>query len=742
MAKRKHAIVARTMKHTSGTRTQHFAVHVPAIMAFFLLLCSTSNTNTNNNSYFSFLPVAEASTSMDAATLRSLGMSPQEIDSLLGEKGNDDDDNVEEEGLWALENADEAIDSDSYEEYDDTDDYEDDVTEVEAMDAILNNEEEGEDLFLMPEEAIEDEFDTDVAMEQSELDSEFESEESADDQLELQSESQSQQKGEEGEWWKDPFARFGKDSEDDANQEYNKDVDNESDVDVDDEEQEEKEDLNKIAEENFMDMNVDEPEELEIDGDDIQEDPNEILGLEEEDVIDIGDDDEYEDYDAYDSDDVDAEAGIDTDVNDDIEANVDVDADANLGADVGSIDDDVEEDASLDDVEEDANSDAENDAASAGENDEIEEQSESELEPPVLDTAPDDPITAISEEKVSSPKADLQRKSKTIANRKTSTNKKSLVPPKEEPGRGKGQGQLTNLRKTPSPPSIPVGALPMVLPAIGKTLMQSPVAVQIFALGAVGNIAFQRLGWMNWTRKGKGKKARGEDGGSSSDYSSTAGTTIDMTTVGNVNSAEEMYEVDSEFDESDYVEENYGGFGRPRSRRSGGGSAASSAGASVSSSVNTSARQEYENYSDEDESGDWEEEVVPEHAPKRKQKETKKKNGGKRSFWGRRKGKADGERMGSAASGSDTVYSTELDEASTIVTTAGAKKQFSLFRGRQTMELEVSKLHDQVEALTQRARASESVREQLESDCDTAMHQVSFTKCYSNCLVDDCTVLT
>ena len=689
-------------------------------MVFLLLLCSTTSTNTDgNNGLFSFLPVAEASTSMDAATLRSLGMSPQEIDSLLGEKGNDyddddddddDDDGEEEEGLWTMENVDEFIDSDSYEEYDDTDDYEDDVTEVETetMNAIFDYEEEGEEhMFFLPEEAIADEFDTDVAMEESELESEFESEDSADDQVELQPESQSQHEGGEGEWWKDPFARFGNDGEDNANQDKDKDVENESDVDVDvdvevdDEEQEETEDLNKMAEENFMDMHMDEPEELEIDGDDIQVDPDEILGLDEEAFIDIGDDDEYEDYDAYDSD--------------------DVDADANIGADIGFVDDDVKEDA---------NSDAENDAASAGENDKIEEESESELEPPVLDTAPDDPITAISEDKVSSPKADLQTQSKTIANEKTSTNEESLVSPKEEPGRGKGQGQLTNLRTTSSPPSIPVGALPMVLPAIGKTLMQSPVAVQIFALGAVGNIAFQRLGWMNWTRKGKGEKARGENGGSSSDYSSTAGTTIDMTTVGNVNSAEEIYEVDSDFDESDYVEENYGGFGRPRSRRSGGGSAASSAGASVSSSVNASARQEYENYSDEDESGDWEEEVVPEHAPKRKQKETKKNNGGKRSFWGRRKGKADGERMGRAASGSDTVYSTESDEGSTIVTTAGAKKQFSLFRGRQTMELEVSKLHDQVEALTQRARASESVCEQLESDCDTATHQVSFTKCY------------
>ena len=48
-----------------------------------------------------------------------------------------------------------------------------------------------------------------------------------------------------------------------------------------------------------------------------------------------------------------------------------------------------------------------------------------------------------------------------------------------------------------------------------------------------------------------------------------------MTTVGNVNTVEEMYGVDSEFDESEqawseYVEEDYGGFGRPRSRRSGG----------------------------------------------------------------------------------------------------------------------------------------------------------------------------
>ena len=704
-------------------------------MAFLLLLCSTTN-----NGLFSLLPVAEASTFMDAATLRSLGMSPQEIDSLLGDNGNDDDgdDDEEEEGLWALENAGEVIDSDSYEEYD-TDDYDDDGTEVETMDAILDNEEEGEDVFFMPEEAIEDDFDTDVDMGQAELESEYESEESADDELESQ--SQSQQKGGDGEWWKDPFASFGKDGNDNVSQENENNVENDndnydSDGDVDHEEQEEKEDLNKISEEeNVMDMNVD----------DVQDDPDEVLGLGKEDFIDIEDDDEYEEYDEYDSDDVDAEADIDADVNGDVEADVgaeadidadvngdveaDVGVDANLGADVGAVDDDVEKgdlgaDVGFidDDVEKGTNSDVENDAAAAGENDKIEKQSESELEPPVLETAPDDPIT---EEKVPSPKATRQSQSKTIAIENTT----------EEPDQGQGQGQglLTNLRTAPSSTSIPVIALPMVLPAIGKALIHSPVAVQIFALGAVGNIAFQRLGWMKWTRR-KGKKTRGEAGGSPS----TAGTTIDVTTVGNVNSVEEMYEVDSEFDESEYVEEDYGGFGRPRSRRSGGGSAASSAGASV----NTSARQEYENYSDEDDSGDGEEEVVQELAPKRKQKEMKKNNGGKRSFWGGRKGKADGEGISSAASSSDILYSTESDKPSSTVTTAGAKKQFSLFRGRQTLELEVSRLHDQVEALTQRARASETVRAQLESDCDTAMHQVSFTNYYSNWVVDDCTTLT
>jgi len=174
----------------------------------------------------------------------------------------------------------------SYDEEFDTDDYRDDVTEVETMDSIL-------------EETIEDEIDILIMANQNW------------NTIAIAT------KGEEGEWRKCPFARFGKDGKDNDSQENENNADNEH----------------------------------------------------------------YE----YDSDESDVQA--------------------NLSADVGSIDDDVEEGA---------NSDAEDYAAGAGENDKIAEESKSELGSPVLDTAPgDDPVT---EEEVSTPKTNQLTQSNTISN--------------------------------------------------------------------------------------------------------------------------------------------------------------------------------------------------------------------------------------------------------------------------------------------------------------------------------------
>jgi hypothetical protein len=243
----------------------------------------------------------------------------------------------------------------------------------------------------------------------------------------------------------------------------------------------------------------------------------------------------------------------------------------------------------------------------------------------------------------------------------------------------------------------------MLLPAIGKTLIHSPIAVQIFAAGALGNIAFQRLGR---TRRSKANR----DGGSA--LSSASRTTIDTSSVGNA--VEEFYEVDSDFDESEYVEEDYGGrggFGRPSPKR------------------RNRATQDYESYSDDDHddgdgdgddsnddaSVDMEEERAAQVSSKRRKNKGKKKQG---SLWGGRNDRS------AASNKSERFHSTPSDN-SAGAKFASAKKQFQFFgRGKQTLVLEVSRLHDQVENLTKHAVTADNTRQQLESDCDTAVQQV------------------
>ena len=76
--------------------------------------------------------------------------------------------------------------------------------------------------------------------------------------------------------------------------------------------------------------------------------------------------------------------------------------------------------------------------------------------------------------------------------------------------RSLGSSKLhSEVKKQTSPGITAVGAaLPIFLPKIGRSLMESPISVQLFAITTVGNISLQQSGMKERFRRGKEK---GED---------------------------------------------------------------------------------------------------------------------------------------------------------------------------------------------------------------------------------------
>lgn len=220
--------------------------------------------------------------------------------------------------------------------------------------------------------------------------------------------------------------------------------------------------------------------------------------------------------------------------------------------------------------------------------------------------------------------------------------------------------------------------IPLVLlPKIGQVIGQSPIAVQLFAIGAIGNIAFNVLGF------NKNKK---------DDDDRFDATASDM------NTGNDVYEVVSDYEDAGYfddMEEDYGGgFGRP------------SAFKPKTSDITTE-----ESIGDESaENKEVKQKKVSKEKPVKKKKE-------RRGFWGRRRKSNDS---------SSQTYTPSTKEAETP--TSSNKMQFPpIFRGKESLRYELSQMHEQVQALTARALTAESAREQLESDCDTAMYQVRYS---------------
>ncbi len=218
-------------------------------------------------------------------------------------------------------------------------------------------------------------------------------------------------------------------------------------------------------------------------------------------------------------------------------------------------------------------------------------------------------------------------------------------------------------------------ALPILLPKIGRSLIGSPVAVQLFALASVGNIAFQHMGALKRKRK------------DSSGMPSSSSTVVETTAT------DEAFDAaaDLDYEESDYVEDVEGyGFGRPRPQR----------------------RPQRQIQDDEGGLDDLIEVV----------EEPKKKN--KRGLGGFGLGK----RHRKPKKGDSDITIVDTSATSTVAEVPVVPKKRGMgfgLMGRNSLEHEFDKALKEIEELKIRAKKAEDTRDQLEIDCDSAMHQVS-----------------
>ncbi len=226
-------------------------------------------------------------------------------------------------------------------------------------------------------------------------------------------------------------------------------------------------------------------------------------------------------------------------------------------------------------------------------------------------------------------------------------------------------------------------AIPRLLPKIGRSLIGSPVAVQVFAVASVGNIVLQHMGALKRKRKDPAVSL-------SSSSRRTRPIVVDTTTT---TTADEAFDTaaDLDYEESDYVEDVEGyGFGRPRPQR-------------------RPQRQM------EEEEGGGEDLIENLDEPKKKNI-----NGLGRFGWGklhRKTGKSESD---------ITIVDTSVTSTVTEVPAIPKKRGIGFgLMGRNSLEQEFDKALKEIEVLKVRAKRAEDTRDQLEIDCDSAMHQVS-----------------
>mmetsp|Transcript_17394 Transcript_17394/g.26278 ORF Transcript_17394/g.26278 Transcript_17394/m.26278 type:complete len:1041 (-) Transcript_17394:804-3926(-) len=213
----------------------------------------------------------------------------------------------------------------------------------------------------------------------------------------------------------------------------------------------------------------------------------------------------------------------------------------------------------------------------------------------------------------------------------------------------------------------------LILPKIGKSLMDSPLVVQFFAAASIGNIAIQQIGALLRRRK-----FILEDNGVSE---------INVDSAKSISDIEDAHE---EYDQSDFVEVtgDYG-FGRPRPQK------------------RVESIDDVE--SEHDEEFDFVENTTENQA-------LEKKNRIGVKLWGN-----------SSNSKSEVIIeninSNDRSQELKMPKKRGRGRGFG-FMGKQTLSYEYAIAMEQVEKMSLRVQKAESTRDQYEIDCDRAMQQL------------------
>jgi len=248
----------------------------------------------------------------------------------------------------------------------------------------------------------------------------------------------------------------------------------------------------------------------------------------------------------------------------------------------------------------------------------------------------------------------------------------------------------------------------MLLPKLGKALIHSPIAVQLFAAGTLGNIAWAQLGW------GKRKRVRRSKTAGDDTENASESAAIDSAITSNSNNLDDnIYEIQSsDFEESDYDhEDEVGGFGRPIAH------SLYNSRSSLNNIIQEDVTRASETVGGRDMVDEDFSSVNAGEEPKQDQFYSLKNKDRQLHIWGQRrmmgKRKVRYERSSSNNHNDDDPKH-------------GGRRHFAFFSGRKALELEVSRLSNEVDNLLRRAVEAESSRDQFENDCDSALQEVRF----------------
>ena len=629
------------------------------------------------------IPIVDASSmsNMDADALRSLGMSTDEIESLLVD--NQADAEKASGSILGDGNFDEA----ESDEYDDYDEYDDDDDEDKIR-------------FMAPD-IKEDDLQLEVAGADDEL-------EDADDEGD-----------DDGQWWKDPFESFDGEQEEDQDLNFDR---NDVDAEYGNDEYYDEEEEEEVVEEVEEVEEVEQTDDFALEQEEVNQMFSDLQLHDDEDDL----EDEYEEYDVENEEDVDDTEDV-QDVQD-VQEIDDISTDkqeeqAPLETEEDEEDifgENVEVEQGPDNLEnENEHKDEEFYVSDVGnadniiDNEEIEKRSPEleerepyvipaeEKEPDVIPSEEEQPDLTPAEEKeldvipaeeepnatpdeeerkegISTPRELESPEEKREETRPIQT----ILPFITKPEKAKIKKSLVT--SMPEPPSrlkvissqpngraaAAAGTVLPILPLIGKTLIHSPIAVQIFALGTFGNFAVHRMKKLQKQKSNTDEKE------------STAET------------ADELFDLDSYFEESEYMDLD-------------------------DLSTETSNRQGSDDNLDEIEDlasslfdDDEQMGIAKDKAlDKKKKKSNNKKDKGRQK---KDKGKKKKEKKAQVENISPEEDSPDLKSK--------PSKRRGIFGGQKESQLQ--KLIRDIDALTERADKAESTKDQLEADCFSTTHKV------------------